>query len=98
MPRTPLVQSLPSRSSIGTQHMPRMAEKASGWVVTVTIPDPSGPSAKVWYAACTEKVAAMKAVKRAIDDPSATIEISREMSETLMTAFGLKTGQAKCFN
>ena len=98
MPRTPLVQSLPSRSSIGTRHMSPMADKASGWVVTVTIPDASGSSAKVWYAACTEKVAAIKAVKRAINDPSATIEISREMSETLMTAFGLKTGQAKSFD
>ena len=78
--------------------MSPMADKASGWVVTVTIPDASGSSAKVWYAACTEKVAAIKAVKSVINDPNATIEISREMSETLMTAFGLKTGQAKCFN
>ena len=78
--------------------MSRMEDKASGWVVTVTTPDSCGASAQVWYAACTEKVAAIKAVKRAINDPRATIEISREMSETLMTAFGLKTGQAKCFN
>ena len=98
MPRTPSVQSPPSRSSIGTRHLSRMADKAFGWVVTVTTPDPSGSAAKVWYVACTEKGAALKAVKRAVDDPRATIEISREMSETLMTAFGLKTGQAKCFN
>ena len=83
---------------MGTRHLSRMADKASGWVVTVTTPNPSGSSAQVWYAACTEKVAAIKAVKRAINDPRATIEISREMSETLMTAFGLKNGQAKCFN
>ena len=98
MPRTPLVQSLPPRSSIGTRHLSRLADKASGWVVTVTTLDPSGSSAKVWYAACTGKVAAIKAVKRAVKDPNATIEISREMSETLMTAFGLKTGQVKCFD
>jgi hypothetical protein len=77
--------------------MSSMADKTFGWVVTVTTPDP-GSSAKVWYAACTEKVAAIEAVKRATNDPSSTIEISRVMSETLMTAFGLKKGQAKCFN
>jgi hypothetical protein len=43
-------------------------------------------------------VAAIEAVKRATNDPSAAIEISREMSETLMTSFGLKNGQVKCFD
>ena len=101
MSRTPSVRISPlSILNIGTGswHVSRMADKAFGWVVTVTTPDPSGSSAMVWYAACTEKVAAVEAVKRATNDPSATIEISREMSETLMTAFGLKNGQVKCFN
>jgi len=86
--------------NIGTRswHMSRMADKAFGWVVTVTAPHSSGSTARVWYAACTQKETAIEAVKKATNEPNATVEISREMSETLMTAFGLKSGEVRCFD
>ncbi len=95
MPRMPPVPASPLgvRSS-----WKNMTEKAFGWVVTVTSPNPTGATAKVWYAACPEKVAAVEAVKLVTHDSHATIEISREMSETLMKAFGLTNGQVKCFD
>ena len=85
-------------SVCGVRSWQIMPDKIFGWVVTVTTPDPTGATVRIWYAACPEKVAAVDAVKRATNDSSATIEISREMSETLMTAFGLTTGQVKCFD
>lgn len=76
-----------------------MSDKASGWVVTVTTPHPSGGVVTaVWYAALPKEDAAISAVKQATNDPNATLEISREMSETLKTAFGLKTGEVRCFD
>ncbi len=101
MPRTPSVPaSVLQVLNIGSPpwQMARRPDKAFGWVVTVTTPDAIGATANVWYAACPEKVAAIEAVKRVTNDPSAAIEISREMSETLMTSFGLKNGQVKCFD
>jgi hypothetical protein len=41
-------------------------------------------------------IEAMEAVREAADIPDATVDISREMSETLMTSLGLKSGEVKC--
>jgi hypothetical protein len=77
-----------------------MSDKASGWVVTVTSTPPGAvvPTAQVWYAACHGKAAAAEAVKKAANTSGATVEVSREMSETLVVSFGLKSGQVKCFD
>jgi hypothetical protein len=76
-----------------------MGDEASGWVVTVTTPlRRAVPAARVWYAAIPDKEAAVAAVKQATNDPGAKLEISREMSETLRIAFGLKSGEVRCFD
>jgi hypothetical protein len=100
MPPTPSVRaSLPRLPNNGVRpSWKTVPEKVFGWVVTVTTPDPAGATAKVWYAACPKKVDAVEAVKLVTHNSSASIEISREMSKTLMTAFGLTTGQVKCFD
>ncbi len=99
MPTTPSVRASPRLPNNGVRpSWKTMPENVFGWVVTVTTPDPAGATAKVWYAACPKKVDAVEAVKLVTHNSSASIEISREMSETLMTAFGLTTGQVKCFD
>ena len=75
-----------------------MTDKTSGWVVTVTTAGVGGPIVKIWYAACADQAAAIKAVRNAADTPFATVEIAREMSNTLMTSFGLSNGEVKCFD
>jgi hypothetical protein len=75
-----------------------MTDKASGWVVTVTTAGIGGPIVRVWYVACADKAAAIRAVKNAAKTTGATFEIAREMSKTLMTSFGLSNGEAKCFD
>lgn len=76
-----------------------MSDKAFGWIVTATARHSGGePLAKVWYTACPEMAAAIESVRRATNDPAATFEISRELSETLMLAFGLQSGEARCFD
>jgi hypothetical protein len=76
-----------------------MTYKAFGWIVTVKYAPPGVaiPLSHVWYAAYADGIAAMEAVKKAANIPDATVEISREMSETLMNALGLKSGEVKCF-
>jgi len=78
-----------------------MVGRVAGWVVTVTWPlvgHGVDRVATVWYAACVDQQAALDAVKAACNIPHATFEISREMSETLSGAFGLRTGQVRCFD
>ena len=76
-----------------------MSEQAFGWVVAVMTPRPSGvPVINIWYAAIPDKLAAIAAVKEATNDPTATFEIARVMSETLRAAFGLNTGEVRCFD
>ena len=76
-----------------------MSEQAFGWVVAVMTPRHSGvPAIKIWYAAVPDKLAAIAAVKEATNDPSATFEIARVMSETLRAAFGLNAGEVRCFD
>jgi hypothetical protein len=75
-----------------------MPDKALGWIVTVrsTVPGVAVPLSHVWYAAYSDRIEAMEAVKEAANLSDATVEISREMSETLMTSLGLKSGEVKC--
>jgi hypothetical protein len=75
-----------------------MTEQASGWVVTVTTAGIGGPIVRVWYVACADKAIAIKTVKNAAKTTGATFEIAREMSKTLMTSFGLSSGEARCFD
>jgi hypothetical protein len=76
-----------------------MTDKTLGWIVTLrsTTPGVDVPLSRVWYAAFPDRIEAMEAVKKAANTSDTTVEISREMSETLMTSLGLKTGEVKCF-
>lgn len=76
-----------------------MSDKEFGWGLTVTSTPPGGivPSVDIWYAACPNKDVALATVIKAVHTPGATVEINREMSYTVMTGLGLKSGEAKCF-
>jgi hypothetical protein len=76
-----------------------MSDKAFGWIVTIkhVPPGVNVPVAHVWYAAYSDRIEAMEAVREAANLSDATVEISREMSETLMTSLGIKEGEVKYF-
>lgn len=75
-----------------------MSDKAFGWIVTATASHGIEPLTKVWYTACPEMAAAIESVRWATNDPAATFEISRALSETLMLSFGLQSGEVRCFD
>jgi hypothetical protein len=76
-----------------------MTDKALGWIVSLksTTPGVVVPLSLVWYAAYPDRIAAMEAVKKAAKTSDATVEISREMSETLRTSLGLTSRKVKRF-